>query len=257
MDMPNAQQGLPPGALLQNGKYAITQLLGQGGFGITYLAKHLVFGDVAIKELFLNSSPTQCSRDTISGRLVIPHFDRAAFETFKQRFLSEARTLYNLRNIKGVVKVLDIFEENDTVYFAMEYLHGEKLEEYVAKRHPVAIAEGKWIINAVGEALAAVHRLNLLHCDVKPSIFIVDSTGEVTLIDFGIARDYELNSDSSTHTTFHSPRYSPSEQRVAKARMGPYSDVYSLGAVAYFVFTGQAPQSLEERLTDGFLRRAS
>ena len=246
----SGQLHLPTGALLQDGKYRIVRVLGQGGFGITYLAEHKNFGEVALKELFLSSGSAHCSRENTTQRHVIAHFDRTQFEDFKKRFLDEARTLYRLRDVKGVVKVIDIFEENSTVYFSMEYLEGDKLEEYVKKRKYLSEHEGIKIIESVAKTLSAIHKRNVLHRDIKPSNIIIGREGDTYLIDFGIARSYV--EDTETHTTFHSPRYSPPEQKIAKSRMGTYSDVYSLGATAYFVFTGQPPQSIEERITENY-----
>ena len=246
-----AQRHLPTDASLQNGKYRILKVLGQGGFGITYLAEHQAFGEVAVKELFLSSGTAHCSRENTTQRQVIPHFETEQFESFKKRFLDEARTLHRLRDVKGVVRVLDIFEENGTVYFSMEYLTGDKLEDYVKKRNHLSEQEGIKLIESIGLTLAEIHKRNVLHRDIKPANIIVSDRGETSLIDFGIARSYVDEMDE-THTTFHSPRYSPPEQKIAKSRMGTYSDVYSLGATAYFVFTGTQPQSLEERLADDY-----
>ena len=165
----SGQLHLPTGALLQDGKYRIVRVLGQGGFGITYLAEHKNFGEVALKELFLSSGSAHCSRENTTQRHVVAHFDRTQFEDFKKRFLDEARTLYRLRDVKGVVKVIDIFEENSTVYFSMEYLEGDKLEEYVKKRKYLSEHEGIKIIESVAKTLSAIHKRNVLHRDIKPS----------------------------------------------------------------------------------------
>ena len=250
--IPTAQRHLPINAALQNGKYHILNILGQGGFGITYLAKHQIFGEVALKELFLSSGTAQCSRENTTQKNVIAHFDGDQFNNFKNRFLEEARTLYKLKDVKGVVKVLDIFEENSTVYFSMEYLEGDKLEDYVKKRKRLSEKEGLAIVQSMGKTLADIHKRGVLHRDIKPANVIIGTHGETTLIDFGIARNY-VDEVTETHTTFHSPRYSPPEQKIAKSRMGDYSDVYSLGATAYFIFTGEQPQSLEERITGDYV----
>ena len=252
MAIPVAQRHLPINAALQNGKYHILDILGQGGFGITYLAKHQIFGEVALKELFLSSGSAQCSRENTTQKNVIAHFDVAQFNNFKDRFLEEAKTLYKLKDVKGVVKVLDIFEENSTVYFSMEYLDGDKLEDYVKKRKKLSEKEGLAIVQSIGRTLADIHKRGVLHRDIKPANIIVGENGETTLIDFGIARNY-VDEVTETHTTFHSPRFSPPEQKIAKSRMGDYSDVYSLGATAYFIFTGEQPQSLEERITGEYV----
>ena len=241
---------LPSDTALQNGQYRIVEVLGQGGFGITYLAEHRVFGKVALKELFLSSGAVHCTRE--STKQVTARFDNTHFDTFKNRFLEEARTLYKLRDIKGVVRVNDIFEENGTVYFSMEYIEGEKLDNYVKQKKHLTQAESLKIIESLAKTLSEVHKRQVLHCDVKPDNIIVSKTGEIVLIDFGIARSY-ANEVDETHTTFHSPRYSPPEQKIAKSRMGTFSDVYSLGATAYFVFTGKQPQNLEERITSEYI----
>lgn len=251
METPLPQRQLPDGTLLQNGKYRIVRQLGQGGFGITYLAWHQVFGDVAIKELFLNSGVAHCSRESTTQRRVVPHFDAVQFQAYKTRFLREAQTLFALRDIHGVVKVLDIFEENDTVYFSMEYLHGEKLEDFIKQRPTLDENEGLQIINALGQTLEAVHRHGVLHRDVKPTNVIMTKDLRPYLIDFGIARSF-IDEVLETHTTFHSLRYSPPEQKISQAPLGTYSDVYALGATAYFVFTGIPPQSVEERTTGDY-----
>lgn len=240
---------LPAGTTLQNGKYRIVRVLGQGGFGITYLAEHSHFGEVALKELFLNSGATHCTRDNTTHRQVIAHFDGTQFEAFKKRFSEEANILFQLRRVAGVVHVLDTFEENSTVYFSMEYLRGEKLEDYVKKRNGLSEQEGLRIISSLSAILSEVHKRDILHRDVKPANVVIDESGNVHLIDFGIARSYvDEITETHFHTTFHSPRYSAPEQKIERSRMGTYSDVYSLGAMAYYVFTGNPPQSVEERL---------
>lgn len=247
-----AQRQLPDGTQLRNGDYRTIRMIGHGGFGITYLAQHRIFGEVALKELFLNSGATYCSRESTTQQQVIPHFDPTQFVLFKKRFEEEARTLFNLQDVKGVVKVLDIFEENDTIYFSMEYLKGEKLDEYVKRRGRLTEEDGLGILKTLGRTLHAIHKRNVLHRDIKPTNVIIGAEGRVTLIDFGIARSY-IDEIAETHTTFHSPRYSPPEQKIANAKLGAYSDVYALGATAYFMFTGMPPQSIEERSTEDFI----
>jgi serine/threonine protein kinase len=244
---------LQVGTTLQNGKYRIVKVLGQGGFGITYLAEHAIFGEVALKELFLNSGSTVCTRDITTHCQVIAQFEGTQFDTFKKRFSEEAKTLYNLRRIQGVVHVQEIFEENSTIYFSMEYLRGDKLEDYVEKRNQLTEQEGLQIIKSLTSTLSEVHKKDVLHRDIKPSNIIIDESGGVHLIDFGIARSYiDEITETHLHTTFHSPRYSAPEQKISSSRMGTYSDIYSLGAVAYFVFTGKQPQNFEERTLEEY-----
>jgi serine/threonine protein kinase len=240
---------LSNGTTLQSGKYRIQGVLGHGGFGITYLAENKL-GKVAIKELFLNSGEIHCSRENTTQRDVIPHFEGKKFEEFRQRFESEANTLYSLTEITGVVRVLDIFEENSTSYFAMEFLDGDKLDDYIKLRGKLPNAEALVMVNSLGQTIAAIHKRNILHRDIKPTNIIVTKTGRVVLIDFGIARaNFD---DENDHTTFHTRIYSPPEQRISKSPMGKYSDVFALGATAYFIFTGLPPQTIEERITGNY-----
>ena len=246
MDNSNSTR-LKTDTTLQGGRYRIISELGQGGFGITYLAEHQVFGEVALKELFINSGTAHCSRENTTQRNVVAHFDAEQFRSFKKRFTEEAKTLFTLNGIQGVVRVIDIFEENSTVYFSMEYLKGDKLEDYVKKRGRLSEAETLKILQQIGTTLATVHEKKVLHRDIKPGNIIITTDGRPFLIDFGISRTYTEDL-GETHTTFHSPRYSPPEQKTAKSKMGTYSDVYALGATAYFMLTGEPPQSPEERI---------
>ena len=236
---------------LQNGKYRIVRELGHGGFGITYLAEHQVFGEVALKELFINSGDAHCSRENTTQKHVIPHFDVPQFDLFKKRFSDEAKTLYSLNDIRGVVNVLDIFEENGTAYFSMEYLRGEKLDDYIRQKGRLSEAETRAILTQLCTTMSAVHARKVLHRDIKPANIIMTTDGRAVLIDFGIARSYVEN--SQTHTTFHTPRYSPPEQKIAKSKMGDYSDVYAIGATAYYMATGIEPQSVDDLTQEDFI----
>ena len=251
MEAPLLTTQLKADTTLQNGKYRIVRELGHGGFGITYLAEHQVFGEVALKELFINSGDAHCSRENTTQKHVIPHFDRPQFELFKKRFSDEAKTLYSLNDIRGVVNVIDIFEENGTAYFSMEYLRGEKLDDYIKKKGRLSEAETRAMLTQLCATMSAVHARKVLHRDIKPANIIITTDGRAVLIDFGIARSYVEN--SQTHTTFHTPRYSPPEQKIAKSKMGDYSDVYAIGATAYYMATGVEPQSVDDLTQEDFI----
>jgi serine/threonine protein kinase len=241
---------LPTGTILQNGKYKIKNILGQGGFGITYLAEHYEFGEVAIKELFLNSGSIHCSRENTSRLNVVAHFEEEDFLKFKKRFKEEAKTLFSLNDIPRIVKVIEIFEENDTVYFSMYYIKGEKLDDYVKNRGGrLSETETLRIVKSLCETLTEVHQHNVLHRDIKPANIIINPKGQPFLIDFGISR---LQTDDLTHTTIHTRYFAPPEQTSAKSRMGTYSDVYSLAGTAYYMLTGVFPQELQDRFIHGF-----
>lgn len=242
----NPPRHLPINATLQNGKFKILKVLGQGGFGITYLAEHKIYGKVALKELFLSSGTVHCSRENTTQQQVIVNFEPTQFESFKRKFIQEVQTLYNLNDIEGVVNVKDYFEENGTVYFFMDYLEGEKLSDYVKKRKPLPEKEALRIVQSLAKTIAKVHKCDILHRDIKPDNVIISNTGAVYLIDFGIARDF-VGEIAETHTTTHTPKYSPPEQTSSKAKMGTYSDIYSLGSTAYYIFTGVQPLSIVDR----------
>ena len=176
--MISTQDILQKGARLQNGKYTVERVLGQGGFGITYLAQHSLFGQVALKELFLNhAAQMYCTRQ---GNTVLPKFDTVQFEGFKAKFLEEARTLARFKDIEGIVKVLDYFEENGTAYFSMEYINGQTLEDLVETKKAqhggfMKEAEALAIIGQVGKALSVVHQQGILHRDIKPANILLNA----------------------------------------------------------------------------------
>lgn len=236
--------------MLQGGKYRILRVLGQGGFGITYLARHeILHTEVAIKELFLNAQGTFCTRNP-ENRTVVPHFEPERFEEFREKFTAEARTVARLKGIPGLVQVLDIFNENDTAYFVMEYVEGPSLKNFVESRGPFGTDEAVSFIVKLLEGLAKVHQKGVLHRDINPNNILVGHDGGPVLIDFGISREYEEET-TLTQTTFRTPGYSAPEQAVLKARRGPFTDIYGVGATLFFMLTGRRPQTADEADLEG------
>lgn len=252
--MTTTQDILQKGTRLQSGKYMIENVLGQGGFGITYLAEHSLFGKVALKELYLNhNTQMYCTRQ---GDLVLPKFENGQFEQFKTKFLDEAKTLVRFKNTKGIVKVLDYFEENNTAYFSMEYINGRTLESIVEinKEGNQPFMEEKAsleIVFQLCEALSAVHQEGVLHRDIKPSNILVDFQGKATLIDFGIARSY-FEGKSQAQTAFYSEGFSAPELKIVNLPKGPFTDVYSLASTLYYCLTSQPAQTADQREMEGF-----
>lgn len=244
-------QVLPPGSNLQ-GKYRVERLLGQGGFGITYLAVHEGLGKkVAIKELFLNLQGVFCSREEADRRTVRPHF--VHFDTFKTRFLNEARTLARFTGSRGIVQINDMFEENNTVYFVMDFIEGDSLSQLVQQRGTLPEKEAVSYALQVLQALSTVHREGILHRDLKPDNLILrQSDGQMVLIDFGISREY-VEDETQTQTAMLSVGYAPPEQKLPKARRTASMDIYGVGAVLYFCLTGQRPQTTDEVAMDRYL----
>lgn len=253
--MISTQDILQKGARLQNGKYTVERVLGQGGFGITYLAQHSLFGQVALKELFLNhAAQMYCTRQ---GAAVLPKFDTIQFEGFKAKFLDEARTLARFKDIEGIVKVLDYFEENGTAYFSMEYIDGQTLEALVETKkaqHGGFMKESQAlaIVGQVGKALSVVHQQGVLHRDIKPANILLNAqTQRATLIDFGIARSF-IEGSGAGQTAFFSEGFSAPELKLINLAKGTYTDVYSLGSTLFYCLTGQPAQAADQREMEGF-----
>ena len=229
---------------LQHGKYRIISTLGQGGFGITYLAENTMLkGKVAIKEFFYKE---YCDRDADTRHVTVPTSgNREIVERFKQKFIKEARTIFSL-NHPNIVRIHDVFEENDTAYYVMDYIEGESLSEMVARRGYIPEAEALAYICDVAQALTYIHSKKVNHLDVKPGNMIRRrSDGKVLLIDFGVAKQYDAASLKGTTTTpvCISAGYSPVEQyrKNGVQSFSPQSDVYALAATLYKLLTGVTP----------------
>jgi serine/threonine protein kinase len=234
---------LPAGTKLSSGKYSVGKVLGQGGFGITYMGADTTLArPVAIKEFF----PEGCQRN---GTTVQPtRIPPSDFASMKQKFLEEARLLASL-NHPGIVKVYDFFEANNTAYMVMEYLRGRSLAKVVEERGgALGEQEAVGYILKVCEALDVVHKAGYLHRDLKPENIIVCEDGRVVLVDFGAARGY-MAGKTGRMTVILTPGFAPLEQYAEQAQRGAYTDIYALGATLYYLLTGQVPVSAADRFS--------
>jgi serine/threonine protein kinase len=234
---------LPPGTQLQGGLYAVGKMLGQGGFGITYLGSDSqARRPVAIKEFFPHGSAR-------SGRDVHPATTLVAadYTGGRAKFFDEARVLAQFHH-PGIVDVYTAFEENNTAYMVMEYLRGTSLEGLLEERGLLPEREAVGYIVRVGEALQVVHAANLLHRDIKPGNIMLTDDGRIVLIDFGTARTYTAGK-TGRMTTMVTPGYAPLEQYGQKVRFGPFTDIYALGATLYHLLTGHMPADATDRVT--------
>ena len=236
-------QHIQPNTTLQGGKYRIERVLGQGGFGITYLAVQASLErNVAIKEFFMKDF---CSRDntimtTGSGKIV---------EQCRKKFVKEARKLARLSH-PNIIGVIDIFKENDTVYYVMPYLTGGSLEDYVKKHGTLSESESMKYVRQIASALKYMHEeQHICHYDVKPANILLDKKGNAVLIDFGISKNYDANGHETTTTPIGmSEGYAPIEQYQQNVEeFSPVSDVYALGATLYFLLHGKRPVSAVHR----------
>lgn len=243
---------LQPGSLLQGGKYKIEQILGQGGFGITYLGVQTGLNRrVAIKEFFMKE---YCNRDHITSQVhVATDGSRELVGRYRQKFLKEAQTIAVFEH-PCIVKIYDIFEENGTAYYVMEYIGNGSLKDKVDREGKLPEPLALKYIRQVADALDYVHGRNIVHLDVKPSNILLRSNDMPVLIDFGISKRYdETGSQTSSTPVGISKGYAPLEQyqQGGVENFQPATDIYSLGATLYFLLTGKQPPEATVVYNDG------
>lgn len=233
-------QHLQPNSTLQGGKYKIEKVLGQGGFGITYLAEHCVLRrKVAIKEFFMKE---HCNRDEGTFMVSVGSVRNLDLvERFKEKFLKEARLIADMDN-HHIVRVFDAFEENGTAYYVMEHLDSGCLNDMLSH---VAFSEDTALkfTRQIADALGYIHERNVLHLDVKPANILLRRNGDAVLIDFGISKRYDdEGGQTSTTPTGISKGYAPLEQyNQGMPTFSPCTDIYSLGATMFKMVTGDTP----------------
>lgn len=245
---------LKQGTFLQGGKYKIEKVLGQGGFGITYLAtQDILERKVAIKEFFFKEF---CEREEWTNTITLgTQANKTTVEKFLKKFIKEAQTISALHH-PNIVQIHDIFRENNTAYYVMEYIDGNSLGDIVKTQGALPETKSVEIIKKVAVALDYIHTKNINHLDVKPNnIMVRHNDGEVILIDFGVAKQYDEKTKEGTTTTpvGISHGYSPSEQykRNGVSSFSPESDIYSLGATLYKMVTGITPPEAIEVAQEG------
>ena len=235
---------LPLGSILY-GRYIVGRVLGQGGFGITYLAQdYQTKGLVAIKEFFPEAMATRTEKCTVtpySGERGEP------FAYGLNSFLEEAKTMAEFIGNPNITRVDSYFEENGTGYFVMEYLDGDSFLDYI-KAHGGRLSweDTMRVVLPIMDALAAMHEKGIIHRDVTPDNIYITKDGTVKLLDFGAAR-YSLGNVSRSLDVILKHGFAPKEQYSRRGRQGPYTDVYSLGATIYYALTGTKPDDAIER----------
>ena len=233
---------LKPGTLLQGGKYKIVRFIKSGGFGCTYEALHTVFGNrVAIKEFFPKDF---CNRDADTLHVTVGTQNKKALVAkLKSKFIDEAVAIHNLSHV-GIVKVSDVFEENCTAYYVMDYIDGCSLDDLVKREGALSEQAALGYIRQVCSALDYVHSQNRLHLDIKPGNIMVDSAGHAILIDFGTSKQYDEENGENTSTLLGmTPGYAPMEQynRGGLAHFTVPTDIYALAATLYKLMVGRTP----------------
>lgn len=254
-------QGLKIGTILQNGTYRIVKVLGQGSFGITYLAKAKlrtqgnlgsmnVEAQVAIKEFFMSEVNSRRSDgSSVEGS------SGSVFANYRKKFKKEAENLSKL-SLSNIVKVVDVFDENNTTYYVMEFIEGKNLDDYIKQKGSLPEPEAISIIKEVGNALEYMHSRKMLHLDIKPKNIMRKPDGTIYLIDFGLSKQFTDNGEpeSSTSIGLGTPGYAPIEQSSYK-QDGTFPatlDVYALGATMFKMLTGKRPPEATIILNEGF-----
>jgi len=256
-------QEMPPHILrprtILNGKYLLGKVLGQGGFGITYIGWDLVLDvKVAIKEYYPSGFVT---REAISsGSATVQPFTGSQGDFFirgREKFLSEARTLAKFFSLPGIVSIKDFFQENGTAYISMEYIDGQTLKDYLVQMGGKLPADQIfYMMKPVMSSLVEIHRTGLIHRDISPDNIMISKEGQMKLLDFGAARDFS-DSGNKSMSIMLKPGFAPEEQYRSRGVQGPWTDIYALSATIYKCITGVTPEESVERVHEDQVRPPS
>ena len=236
-------QHLQPKTTLQGGKYRIERVLGQGGFGNTYVGYNTEFEEtVAIKEFFMKGVT---ERDETTSVVSVSNSDNVKqFEEQREKFKKEATRIRKLNN-PHIVRVHDLFEENGTAYYVMDYVDGENLAERLKRTgKPMAESELRLILPQILDALKSVHNAGIWHLDLKPANIMLEKGGNIKLIDFGASKQLDAQKGGATTSTAisYTNGYAPREQMEQNYdKFGPWTDIYALGATLYNLLTNNHP----------------
>lgn len=231
------------------GRYVIQEVLGQGGFGITYLGIDKLYGNkVAIKEYYPQEIAMRKAQyeDVVT---VTSIEEKNNYDKGKKRFLDEAQVMARFNKNEGIVKILDFFEANNTAYIVMEYLEGITLKQYLGKYGVIQFRNLIEMMLPLLEALIEIHSQGLIHRDISPDNIMVQHNGKVKLMDFGAARDYTESGNKSLSVILK-PGYAPPEQYQTHGVQGPWTDIYALCATIYKCLTGITPPDAIARVMD-------
>ena len=247
---------LKPGTIL-DGKYLVGEMLGQGGFGITYIGFDLLLEQkIAIKEYF-PMSPGMVSRE---GRSTVVWSDaimqKSGVEKGFDSFLKEARKMAKLRSIPSVVGVNSVFIQNETAYIVMDFIEGETLLKKLQREGPMDYGTCVSLMTPIMQALSEVHKHGIIHRDISPDNIMVQNDGRLILLDLGAAKDLDIqgkdgNVQSSQMVAKHG--FSPVEQYGQAGKIGPWTDVYAMAATIYYCCTGVLPPSATDRMIEDTL----
>lgn len=237
------KRSLQLGTIVHN-RYRVDQVLGEGGFGVTYKVTDLREDRIAAMKEYM---PTDIAVRRPGGVDVIPRQEcQESYERFRDKFLEEAKIIYRYRGHPNIINVQHLFYGNNTAYYVMEFIDGMDLGKLLAQSgQRLSWDVLRPIMNQVVSALKEVHSNGMIHCDISPDNIFVLKGGQVKLIDFGAAKSV-LHGKSSI--VMLKRGFAPPEQLSTSGKLGPWTDVYALAVTIYRCFTGRMPQSAEDRL---------
>ena len=247
---------LKPGTIL-DGKYLVGEMLGQGGFGITYIGFDLLLEQkVAIKEYYPMSTGMVSRENSTTVVWSSAVMQKSGMEKGFDSFLKEARKMAKLGGIPGVVGVKSVFIQNETAYIVMDFIEGETLLKKLQREGPMDYGTCISLMTPIMQALSEVHKHGIIHRDISPDNIMVQSDGKLILLDLGAAKDLDIqgkdgNVQSSQMVAKHG--FSPVEQYGQAGKIGPWTDVYAMAATIYYCCTGVLPPSATDRMIEDTL----
>lgn len=238
---------LIPGTLI-HGRYRVEQVLGSGGFGVTYRVMDLKENRVSAMKEYM---PLDAAYRPMGKKEVRPISEskKGQYERFRQQFLDEAQTIYKFRGHPNIVEVRHLFYENNTAYYVMEYVEGMDLGKFLKSQGGhISWAMLRPIVAQVVSALKQVHSGGMIHCDISPDNIFLMNAGQVKLLDFGAARN-TLRGTVEASVIVAKVGYAPYEQMRGR-NMGAWTDIYALAVTIYHCVTGRMPPRAEERIVN-------
>ena len=245
---------LDPGTII-GGKYIVGRVLSYGGHTVSYMGMDAEKNRKVIVKEYLPSDFSTRSE----GEKEVTIYSGDGQQQFEQgltNFLNEANRIQHLRNINGIAKVYDCVSENETGYVISEYVEGHTLKEILENGKRYSAEEAANFIRKILQGLVEVHRMDIVHCDISPETIMVTNSGDIKLTDFGATR-YVTTANSKSLSIILKRGFAPEEQYRSKGVRGPWTDVYALGAVMYYMITGTVPQESVERALSDDLKEPS
>lgn len=248
----NEPHHLALGTMLRD-RYKVGKVLGEGGFGITYVGRDTVLDmKVAVKEFYMSG---YVNRNNTYSKAVSASIGthQELFEKNREKFITEARVLAKFAEEEGIVGIRDFFEENNTAYIVMDFLTGETLRTFLKKEKRISWQKTLELMEPVLKSLGNVHRHNVIHRDISPDNIMLLTNGKIKLLDFGAAREVS-QTDIKSLSVILKPGYAPEEQYRSKGKQGPWTDIYAICATMYVCIVGTVPEDSMERMFDDKLK---